>query len=251
MRRIVPCLDIHDGRVVKGVNFVALRDAGDPVEQARAYFELGADELVFLDISATVEGRAALLGVVEAVASQVFVPLTVGGGMRSVADARAALLRGADKIAVNSAAVARPELLTELSRAFGAQAVVLAVDARRRAGGWEVVTHGGRRATGLDAVAWCVEGVARGAGEILLTSMDCDGTQDGFDLPLLETVCEAVNVPVIASGGAGTPEHFAEALATGASAALAASVFHDGLLAIRDVKTVCAAAGHAMRTGGM
>jgi cyclase len=238
-KRIIPCLDIQDGRVVKGVNFVHLRDAGDPVEQARLYDEQGADELVFLDISATHEGRKTTLELVERVAETVFMPLTVGGGIGSVEDMRALLLAGADKVSLNSAAVRRPELLAEGAARFGSQCIVLAIDARRRkdADGWEVYVNGGRIPTGLDAVAWAQRGVALGAGEILLTSMDADGTLAGYDLALTRAVAEAVSVPLIASGGAGRMSHFAEVLTEGkADAALAASLFHDGKLKIPALK---------------
>jgi cyclase len=238
-KRIIPCLDIQDGRVVKGVNFVHLRDAGDPVEQARLYDEQGADELVFLDISATHEGRKTTVELVERVAETVFMPLTVGGGIRSVEDMRTLLLAGADKVSLNSAAVRRPELLSEGAARFGAQCMVLAIDARRRkdADGWEVYVNGGRIPTGLDAVEWAVRGVALGAGEILLTSMDADGTLAGYDLALTRAVAEAVSVPLIASGGAGRMAHFAEVLTEGkADAALAASLFHDGKLKIPELK---------------
>jgi len=238
-KRIIPCLDIQDGRVVKGVNFVRLRDAGDPVEQARLYDKQGADELVFLDISATHEGRKTTIELVERVAETVFMPLTVGGGIRSVEDMRALLLAGADKVSLNSAAVRRPELLSEGAARFGAQCMVLAIDARRRkdADGWEVYVNGGRIPTGLDAVEWAVRGVALGAGEILLTSMDADGTLAGYDLALTRAIAEAVSVPLIASGGAGRMAHFAEVLTEGkADAALAASLFHDGKLKIPELK---------------
>ena len=238
-KRIIPCLDIKDGRVVKGVNFVNLRDAGDPVEQARLYNEQGADELVFLDISATHEGRKTTLELVSRVAETVFMPLTVGGGVGNVVDIRNLLSAGADKVSVNSAAVMRPELLSEGASRFGAQCIVLAIDARRRGSvaGWEVYVKGGRVATGIDAVQWAVRGVELGAGEILLTSMDADGTLAGYDLPLTRAIADAVNVPVIASGGAGTTLHFAEVLTDGhADAALAASLFHDGKLKITDLK---------------
>ena len=236
-KRIIPCLDIKDGRVVKGVNFVNLRDAGDPVEQARLYDEQGADELVFLDISATHEGRKTTLDLVSRVAETVFMPLTVGGGIREVEDMRNLLLAGADKVSVNSAAVKRPELLSEGASRFGAQCIVLAIDARRNNSGWEVFVNGGRVPTGLDAVAWAVRGVELGAGEILLTSMDTDGTLAGYDIKLTRTIAEAVSVPVIASGGAGTMSHFAEVLTEGkADAALAASLFHDGKLKIAELK---------------
>ena len=237
-KRIIPCLDIKDGRVVKGVNFVNLRDAGDPVEQARLYDEQGADELVFLDISATQEGRRTTLELVGRVADTVFMPLTVGGGIREVDDMRNLLLAGADKISVNSAAVKKPELLSEGASRFGAQCIVLAIDARRRDSGWEVYVNGGRIPTGLDAVEWAMRGVDLGAGEILLTSMDADGTLAGYNLELTRAIAEAVSVPVIASGGAGTVSHFAKVLTEGkADAALAASLFHDGKLRISELKS--------------
>lgn len=236
-KRIIPCLDIKDGRVVKGVNFVNLRDAGDPVEQARLYNEQGADELVFLDISATHEGRKTTLDLVGRVADTVFMPLTVGGGIRTVEDMHALLLAGADKVSVNSAAVKRPELLSEGAARFGAQCIVLAIDARRTGFAWEVFVNGGRVPTGINAVEWAVRGVELGAGEILLTSMDADGTLAGFDIHLTRTIAEAVSVPVIASGGAGSISHFAEVLTKGkADAALAASLFHDGRLKIAELK---------------
>jgi cyclase len=236
-KRIIPCLDIKDGRVVKGVNFVNLRDAGDPVEQARFYDEQGADELVFLDISATNEGRKTTLELVSRVAETVFMPLAVGGGIRVVDDMRNLLLAGADKVSVNSAAVKRPELLSEGAARFGAQCIVLAIDARKKGSSWEVYVNGGRVPTGIDAIEWAVRGVELGAGEILLTSMDSDGTLAGYDIMLTRTIAEAVSVPVIASGGAGTPSHFAEVLIDGkADAALAASLFHDGKLFIPDLK---------------
>ncbi|HSK91734.1 MAG TPA: imidazole glycerol phosphate synthase subunit HisF [Euzebyales bacterium] len=248
--RVVPCLDVTAGRVVKGINFVDLRDAGDPVELAATYDAEGADELVFLDITASSDARETLYGVVRATADQVFIPLTVGGGVRSVEDARRLLLAGADKVAFNTAAIARPALLTESAAAFGAQCIVIAIDARRRVDGdgWEVTTHGGRRTVARDAVAWAVEAAARGAGEILLTSMDRDGTRQGFDIDLLRAVTGAVNVPVVASGGAGTAEHMAEAVtAGGASAVLAASIFHFGELRISEVKAIMAADGVPVR----
>jgi len=236
-RRIIPCLDVHAGRVVKGVNFVNLRDAGDPVEAARAYDAAGADELVFLDITATFEARSIMLDIVKRVAESVFIPFTVGGGVRSLEDARALLLAGADKVSVNSAAVRRPELIRELSEHFGAQAVVLAIDAKKRNDSWEVYVKGGREPTGLDAVEWAKEGERLGAGEILLTSMDKDGTKDGYDLALTRAVAKAVSIPVIASGGAGTMEHFLKAFTEGkADAALAASVFHFGEIPIPELK---------------
>ena len=236
-KRLVPCLDVNRGRVVKGVQFVALRDAGDPVECAARYDAEGADELVFLDITASSDARPIVLDMVRRVADAVFLPFTVGGGVRSVADAEALLRAGADKVAVNTAAVRSPDLVEELSRRFGAQAVVLAVDARKTNGSWEVHVNGGRTPTGRDAVAWAREGARRGAGEILLTSMDRDGTKDGFDLPLTRAVADAVTVPVVASGGCGSVAHMAEVLTEGrASAALAASIFHFGEVRIPEAK---------------
>ncbi len=251
--RVIPCLDVTAGRVVKGVNFVDLRDAGDPVELARLYDREGADELVFLDITASSDQRDIMIDVVERVADEVSIPFAVGGGMRSVADARRMLHAGADRIAFNTAAVQRPALLAETAAAVGSQSVIVAVDARRRdpddpSAGWEVTIHGGRTPTGKDAVAWCVEAAELGAGEILLTSMDRDGTKAGFDLPLLQAVSTAVSVPVIASGGAGTAEHLAAgAQQGGAAAVLAASIFHFGELRIADVKREMAAAGVTVR----
>jgi len=236
-KRIIPCLDIKDGRVVKGVNFVNLRDAGDPVEQARLYDEQGADELVFLDISATNEGRKTTLKLVSRVADTVFMPLTVGGGISAVDDMRNLLLAGADKVSLNSAAVRKPELLSEGAARFGAQCIVLAIDARWSGKNWQVFVDGGRTPTGIDALAWAARGVELGAGEILLTSMDADGTLAGYDIALTRAVAEAVSVPVIASGGAGMPLHFARVLTEGnADAALAASLFHDGKLLIPELK---------------
>ena len=238
-KRIIPCLDVDRGRVVKGVNFVNLRDAGDPVETAAVYDKAGADELVFLDITASSDHRDTVTDMVERVASQVFIPFTVGGGIRTVEDFRRLLRAGADKISVNSAAIDRPALIREAAQKFGSQCVVLAVDARRRSdgSGWNVYKHGGRIDTGMDALAWVKEAVALGAGEILLTSMDGDGTKAGYDCALTRAVAEAVPVPVIASGGAGTKEHFYEALTEGkADAALAASLFHFHELEIRDLK---------------
>ena len=254
-KRIIPCLDLHDGRVVKGVQFVDLVDAGDPVEQARFYDRSGADEVVFLDISATHEGRATLLDTIRRAADQVFIPLTVGGGVRAVDDVRALLEAGADKVAINSAALTDPDLLTRAADAFGSQCVVLAIDAKRTApspgppaSGWEVFTHGGRRPTGRDAVAWAVEGVRRGAGELLVTSMDRDGTRDGYDLDLLRALDAAVDVPVIASGGAGTLDHLAEGLTDGrADAVLAASMFHFREVTVADAKAHLARAGVEVR----
>lgn len=237
-KRIIPCLDVKDGRVVKGVNFVNIRDAGDPVELAKFYSDQGADEIVFLDITATSDDRATVADVVERTASQVFVPLTVGGGIRTLEDFQLLLRAGADKISVNSAAVKDPSLIARAAERFGSQCVVLAIDARRRKdGGWEVVTAGGRHATGMDAVAWAREGQRLGAGEILLTSMDADGTKAGFDLPLTSAVTNAVTIPVIASGGCGSLAHFAEVFErTGCDAALAASLFHFGELTVPQVK---------------
>ena len=246
-KRIIPCLDVTNGRVVKGVNFVDLRDAGDPVELATRYNAEGADELVFLDIGATVEGRQTLIEVVEQTARNVFIPLTVGGGVRSVADARTIIRAGADKISVNSAAVNRPELLRELSEEFGSQAVVLAIDARSDGGDWKVYTRGGRQAEQLDVVQWAQYGEQLGAGEILLTSMDADGMKNGFDLPLTAAVRQSVQLPVIASGGAGTVQHFADVLST-ADAALAASVFHFGTFSIEEVKSCVRIAGMVVRS---
>src|ERR687884_215959 len=236
LKRVIPCLDVDKGRVVKGTNFVDIRDAGDPVELAMRYEREGGDELVFLDITASHEKRDTMVDLARRTADDVFVPFTIGGGIRSVADAQAVLDAGADKISVNSAAVARPELLGELAEQFGAQCVVLAIDARRANGAWEVFVAGGRTGTGRDAVAWAREGVERGAGEILLTSMDRDGTNDGYDLALTRAVAEAVGVPVIASGGAGELEHLAQALEAGADAALCASIFHYGTYRVADAK---------------
>jgi cyclase len=268
-KRLIPCLDVKDGRVVKGVHFVGLRDAGDPVAQARLYDAAGADELVFLDISATPEGRATVAPMVRRVADEVFLPLTVGGGLRTLDDIRAILLAGADKVSLNSAAVKTPQLLTQGAEKFGSQCMVVAIDAKRfkiqdsnsksslttyhspnlaSPPSWEVVISGGRTPTGLDAVEWAQRAVALGAGEILLTSIDADGTQNGYDLELTRAVVQAVNVPVIASGGAGRLEHFAEVLIDGgADAALAASLFHDGVLTIGAVKNYLAERGLPIR----
>ena len=247
--RVIPCLDVHDGRVVKGVNFVNLVDAGDPVEQAKIYDAAGADELCFLDITASHEGRDAIYNVIAEVADHCFMPLTVGGGVRQVEDFRKMLLSGADKVSVNSSAVSDPDLLSRAADKFGSQCVVLAIDARLNDDGmFEVFTHGGRKATGIDAVAWAAEGAKRGAGEILLTSMRGDGTKDGFDLPLTRAVSDAVSIPVIASGGAGKPEDFATAVTEGhASAVLAASVFHFGQMTIDQAKAAMQEAGVPVR----
>ena len=249
-RRVIPCLDVTDGRVVKGISFVDLRDAGDPVEMAAFYDREGADELVFLDITASSDSRRTMTAVVERTADQVFIPLTVGGGVRSVGDMRELLSAGADKVSVNTAAIADPALIAAGAHVFGSQCIVVAIDARREAhgSGWGVYTHGGRRPAGLDAVAWATEAVARGAGELLLTSMDQDGTRDGYDLALLAAVAGAVNVPVIASGGAGTLDHLVEALAPGrADAVLAASIFHFGEYRVRHAKEHLARRGVPVR----
>ena len=248
-KRIIPCLDVTGGRVVKGVNFLELRDAGDPVEIAARYNEQGADELTFLDITATSDGRDLILPIIEAVASQVFIPLTVGGGVRSVADVRRLLNAGADKVSFNSAAVADPEVVRAASDKYGAQCIVVAIDAKRQAaGGWHVYTHGGRKDTGLDAVQWARRMAGHGAGEILLTSMDRDGTKIGFDLELTRAVADAVDVPVIASGGVGTLEHLAEGITIGgADAVLAASIFHYGQHTVAEAKALMAARGIPVR----
>jgi cyclase len=248
--RVIPCLDVDRGRVVKGVNFQQLRDAGDPVELAALYDSQGADELTFLDISASHEGRATTLEVVSRTAEQVFIPLTVGGGISSTADVDTLLRAGADKVAVNTAAIHRPDLVAEIADRFGNQVLVLSVDARRAPGtesGFEVTTHGGRKPAGLDAVAWARRACELGAGEILLNAMDADGTREGFDLELIRAVRREVTVPVIASGGAGAAAHFPPAVDAGADAVLAASVFHFGTLSIAEVKQALAAAGHPVR----
>ncbi len=255
-KRIIPCLDVTGGRVVKGVNFVGLRDAGDPVEIAARYNEQGADELTFLDITATSDGRETMLHIVEAVASQVFIPLTVGGGVRTVDDVRRLLNAGADKVSFNSAAVADPQVIADASRKYGAQCIVVAIDAKRRGGddaaargaGWDVYTHGGRKNSGLDVLAWARRMVSTGAGELLLTSMDRDGTRLGFDLELTRAVSDAVSVPVIASGGVGTLEHLSEGIRIGrADAVLAASIFHYGEFTVGQAKALLARDGIAVR----
>ncbi|MFN3601678.1 MAG: imidazole glycerol phosphate synthase subunit HisF [Dietzia sp.] len=252
--RVIPCLDVDEGRVVKGVNFLDLRDAGDPVELAAAYDAQGADELTFLDVTASSSGRGTMIDVVTRTAEQVFIPLTVGGGVRAAEDVDQLLRAGADKVSVNTAAIARPELLAELSRRFGSQCIVLSVDARTvpegeapTPSGWEVTTHGGRRGTGIDAIEWARRGQDLGVGEILLNSMDADGTKAGFDLDMVRAVRAAVTIPVIASGGAGTVEHFAPAVKAGADAVLAASVFHFGEMTIGDVKRAMTAEGITVR----
>jgi imidazole glycerol-phosphate synthase subunit HisF len=246
-KRVIPCLDVDGGRVVKGVGFVDLRDAGDPVELACRYDAAGADELVFLDITATSDKRDTVIRLARRTADDVFIPFTIGGGIRSAADAQGVLDAGADKISINSAALARPELIDELARTFGAQCVVLAIDAKRGNGSWEAYVAGGRTPTGRDAVAWAREGVERGAGEILLTSMDRDGTNAGYDLELTKAVADAVGVPVIASGGAGEPEHLVAALETGADAVLCASILHYGRHTVGEIKEQLARAGVPVR----
>ena len=250
LKRVIPCLDVDAGRVVKGTRVIDIRDAGDPVELAVHYDQSGADELVFLDITATHEKRETIVALARRTAHDVFIPFTIGGGIRSVADAQAVLDAGADKVSVNSAALERPQLIDELAGVFGSQCVVLAIDAKAANGearAWEAYLAGGRTSTGRDVVSWAREGVERGAGEILLTSMDRDGTSDGYDLALIEAVSEAASVPVIASGGAGEPEHLGDALRAGADAVLCASIFHYGRYTIAEVKTHLAAAGVAVR----
>src|SRR3954466_6803408 len=247
LQRVIPCLDVDAGRVVKGTNFVDIRDAGDPVELAERYDAAGADELVFLDITATHERRDTLVDLARRTADNVFVPFTIGGGSRSGADAQAVLDAGADKVSVNSAAVARPELIDELANVFGAQCVVLAIDAKRAQDGWEVHVAGGRTPTGIEALSWACEGVIRGAGEILLTSMDRDGTKDGYDTDLLHAISSAVDVPVIASGGAGEPDHLVDAFSAGADAVLLASILHYGQYTVAELKRHLAAAGVSVR----
>ncbi|MFT8418597.1 MAG: imidazole glycerol phosphate synthase subunit HisF [Acetobacter sp.] len=246
--RVIPCLDVKNGRVVKGVNFVSLRDAGDPVEQAAVYDAAGADELTFLDITASNENRDTILDVVGRTAEKIFLPLTVGGGVRTTDDMRRLLLAGADKCAMNSAAVTRPDLISEAARKFGSQCVVVAVDARQSAPGkWEVFTHGGRTPTGINVIDWCKQAAERGAGEILLTSMDRDGTGSGFDLELLRAATQAVRLPIVASGGVGTLEHFVEGAKAGATGLLAASVFHFGQFTVAQVKQALSHAGLPVR----
>jgi cyclase len=247
LKRVIPCLDVDAGRVVKGTNFVGLRDAGDPVELAERYDAEGADELVFLDITASHEARETIVELARRTADNVFIPFTIGGGIRSAGDAQGVLDAGADKVSVNSAAVVRPELVDELARVFGAQCVVLAIDAKRAEAGFEVHVAGGRTPTGLDAVSWAREGVGRGAGEILLTSMDRDGTRDGYDLDLLRAISGSVDVPVIASGGAGAPEHLVDAIEAGADAVLLASVLHYGTYSVAQLKEHLAGAGVPVR----
>src|SRR5262245_44846390 len=246
-KRVIPCMDVDGGRVVKGTRFIDIRDAGDPVDLAAHYDATGADELVFLDITATSDKRATVVELARRAADEVFVPFTIGGGVREVADAQAVLDAGADKVSVNSAAVARPELVAELADVFGAQCVVLAIDAKRRDDGFEVYVAGGRTPTGRDAVAWAREGVERGAGEIMLTSMDRDGTKDGYDLALVSAISSAVEVPVIASGGAGSPSHLVEGFEAGADAVLCASIFHYGEYTIPEVRSALRDAGVPMR----
>ncbi|MFH1032195.1 MAG: imidazole glycerol phosphate synthase subunit HisF [Chloroflexota bacterium] len=252
-KRIIPCLDVKDGRVVKGKSFIQLRDAGDPVELARFYYEQGADELVFLDITATPEGRDTMVDVVERISQQVFMPLTVGGGLRLISDMRRMLLAGADKVSINTAAVLRPALISEGAEKFGSQCIVIAIDAKRldesRQPKWEVYTHSGQKPTGIDAVEWAKQAVEMGAGEVLLTSIDADGHKAGYDTQLTRTISEKVSVPVIASGGAGTPEDLYQALTVGkADAVLAASIFHYGTYSIKEIKEYLAKRGIPVRT---
>jgi imidazole glycerol-phosphate synthase subunit HisF len=246
-RRLIACLDVKGGRAVKGVKFVGLRDVGDPAELAARYEAQGADEIVFLDISASVEERGLLLDLARRTAEQLFIPLTLGGGVRTAGDAAAALRAGADKVSINTAAVERPAVIAECAERFGNQCVVASIDARRDGDGWRVITHGGRTPTPLEAIHWARECVRLGAGEILLTSVDRDGGRSGYDLELTRAVAEAVDVPVIASGGAGTPDHLVEALGAGADAVLVAGLLHDGVATVADLKRAMAAAGHAVR----
>ncbi len=247
-KRIIPCLDVKEGKVVKGTNFVGLRELGDPVEMASSYSKQGADEIVFLDISATNEGRQTMIDIVRRTAEQVYVPFTVGGGVRTIEDVNRLLQAGADKVGMNSAAVANPSLITESSNRFGAQCTVVAIDAKRVGDKWHVMTHGGSKDTGIDAIEWAIEVEKRGAGEILLTSVDTDGVKDGFDIDLTKTVVDVVRIPVIASGGVGKPEHFPEVFqATNVSAGLAASIFHENTFTIKEVKDVCKQQGVSIR----
>jgi len=246
-KRIIPCLDVKEGRVVKGINFVNLKDAGDPVESALVYDKEGADELVFLDITASYEKRDIMIDVVERTVQNVFLPVTVGGGIRTLEDIRNLLSAGADKVSINTQAVKEPEIIEEASRAFGSQCIAVAIDAKKKDEGWEVYIHGGRTATGLDVIQWARFVEKKGAGEILLTSMDRDGTKAGYDIPLIEAVAKSVNIPVIASGGAGKPEHMLDAFRAGADAALAASIFHYGEYSIREVKEFLSKNGICVR----
>ncbi|KAB8138844.1 imidazole glycerol phosphate synthase subunit HisF [Gracilibacillus oryzae] len=247
-KRIIPCLDVKEGKVVKGTNFIGLRDLGDPVEMASSYSKAGADEIIFLDISATNEGRQTMVDIVRQTAEQVFVPFTVGGGVRSIEDVNRLLKAGADKVGMNSAAVVNPQLITESSQRFGAQCTVVAIDAKRVGDKWHVMTHGGSKDTGIDAIEWAKEAEARGAGEILLTSVDTDGVKNGFDIALTKTVVDAVRIPVIASGGVGKPEHFPEVFKeTDVSAGLAASIFHENTFTVKEVKDVCKQQGVNIR----
>lgn len=252
VKRIVPCLDVKEGKVVKGTNFVSLRELGDPVEMAAEYSKNGADEIIFLDISATHEGRNTMVEIVRETAVNIFVPFTVGGGVRTIDDVTLLLQAGADKVGINSAAVATPELITEAADRFGSQCIVVAIDAKRVGDSWHVMTHGGRKDTGIDALKWAQEVEQRGAGEILLTSVDTDGVKEGFDLELTSEVVKRVRIPVIASGGCGEPEHFAEVFAeTDVSAALAASIFHEGTYSIQEVKQSCVKQGVDIREAGL
>lgn len=252
VKRIIPCLDVKEGKVVKGTNFVSLRELGDPVKMAAAYSEGGADEIIFLDISATNEGRNTMVNIVRKTAENVFVPFTVGGGVRTIDDVTLLLQAGADKVGINSAAVADPGLITESAGRFGSQCIVVAIDAKRFGESWHVMTHGGKKDTGIDALEWAEEAERRGAGEILLTSVDTDGVKDGFDLELTQEIVNRVRIPVIASGGCGEPEHFAEVFReTDVSAALAASIFHEGTFSIQEVKQSCVKQGVDIREAGL
>ncbi|WP_186577340.1 imidazole glycerol phosphate synthase subunit HisF [Aquibacillus kalidii] len=252
VKRIIPCLDVKEGKVVKGTNFVSLRELGDPVEMASLYSKEGADEIIFLDISATNEGRQTMVDIVRETAENVFVPFTVGGGVRTIDDVTRLLKAGADKVGMNSAAVANPNLIAESSNRFGAQCIVVAIDAKKFNDGWHVMTHGGSKDTGIDAIEWAKTAEQKGAGEILLTSVDTDGVKDGFDIELTQAVVDAVRIPVIASGGCGEPEHFSEVFEkTDVSAALAASIFHEGTFSIKQVKQSCAQQGVDIREAGL